>query len=207
MTFGRITCIAFLVSLALFLFAFIANSGSYPSAAAQTQSEQATPHCRLVGGTVMTNFGAIDQNNTLGTATGDLRGAVRGTILGAPQPGAGNTVVFHVRHHWVTESGDTLSFEPATATTVPLFPDTENVSLKITRLELSQRKALGNLKADANAATPMRGEEIGSWFSGQMVRRSHTCCESRFSTACFTSGYENLTDTRWIKLKGCCFCC
>jgi hypothetical protein len=33
--------------------------------------------------------------------------------------------------------------------------DTENVSLRITKLELSQRKALGNLKADANAATLM----------------------------------------------------
>lgn len=120
MTVGRIARIALLVSLALFLFAFIANSGSHPFAAARAQSEQPTPFCRLVGGTVMTNFGAIDQNNTLGTATGDLRGAVSGTILGSPQPGAGSTVVFHVQHHWVTESGDTLFFDPATATTAPL---------------------------------------------------------------------------------------
>ena len=68
----------------------------------------------------MTNFGAIDQNTTMGTATRDLRGAVSGTILGAPQPDAGNTLVFHVQHHWVTETGDTLFFDPATATTVPL---------------------------------------------------------------------------------------
>jgi len=32
----------------------------------------------------------------------------------------GNTVVFHIQHHWVTESGDSLSFDPATATTVPI---------------------------------------------------------------------------------------
>ena len=70
----------------------------------------------------MTNFGAIDQFTTMGTATGDLRGAVSGTLLGAPQPGAGGTVVFHVQHHWVTESGDTLSFDPAVATTAPLSP-------------------------------------------------------------------------------------
>ena len=120
MTVGRIARIAFLVSLALFLFGFIANSGGHPSAAARAQSEPAAPHCRLVGGTVMTNFGGIDQNTTLGTATGDLRGAVSGTILGAPQPGAGSIVVFHVQHHWVTESGDTLFFDPATATTAPL---------------------------------------------------------------------------------------
>ena len=29
-------------------------------------------------------------------------------------------MIFHVQHHWVTESGDQLFFEPATATTMPL---------------------------------------------------------------------------------------
>jgi hypothetical protein len=120
MTFGRITRIAFLISLAVLLFSFIASSGGHPTAAARPQSQQSAPHCAPVGGMIMTNFGAIDQNTTMGTATGDLRGAVSGTILGAPQPGAGGTLVFHVQHHWVTESGDTLSFDPATATTVPL---------------------------------------------------------------------------------------
>jgi hypothetical protein len=100
--------------------ALFSGASSSPKAAAQPQSQRSAPHCMPVGGTVMTNFGAIDQNTTMGTATGDLRGAVSGTLLGAPQPGAGNTLVFHVQHHWVTESGDTLSFDPATATTVPL---------------------------------------------------------------------------------------
>jgi len=69
----------------------------------------------------MTNFGAIDPlTNTLGPASGDLRGAVSATLLGAPQPGAGGTIVFHVQHHWVTESGDTILFDPAVATTAPL---------------------------------------------------------------------------------------
>ncbi len=120
MTVKRITRIAFLVSIAVLLFAFIANSGGRPAAAAQPQPERSERHCGPVGGMILTNFGAIDQFTTMGTATGDLRGAVSGTILGAPQPGAGNTLVFHVQHHWVTESGDTLSFDPATATTVPL---------------------------------------------------------------------------------------
>jgi hypothetical protein len=116
----RIARIAFLVSIAVLMFAFIGSSGSYRSAAAHPQSEQSDRRCKAVGGMIMTNFGAIDQNTTMGTATGDLRGAVSGTILGAPQPGAGNTLVFHVQHHWVTEPGDTLNFDPATATTVPL---------------------------------------------------------------------------------------
>ena len=29
----------------------------------------------------------------------------------------GDNLVFHIQHHWVTESGDTLSFDQATATT------------------------------------------------------------------------------------------
>jgi hypothetical protein len=120
MTLGRITRIAFLIFSVVLLSAFIASSGGHPAGAVPPQSTSSQPHCTPVGGTVMTNFGAIDQNTTMGTATGDLRGAVSGTLLGAPQPGAGNTLVFHVQHHWVTESGDTLSFDPATATTVPL---------------------------------------------------------------------------------------
>jgi hypothetical protein len=117
---GRIARIAFLVSLSVFAFAFAANSGSHPSGAAGPRPETSRSHCSLVGGTITTNFGGVDQNTTLGTATGDLRGAVTGTVLSAPQPGTGNTVVFHIQHHWVTETGDTLFFDPATATTVPL---------------------------------------------------------------------------------------
>jgi len=119
MTVKRITRISFLVSIAVLLSGFIASSGGH-RAAAQPQSERSEPHCAPVGGMILTNFGAIDQNTTMGVATGDLRGAVSGTLLGTPQQGVGNTLLFHVQHHWVTESGDTLSFDPATATTVPL---------------------------------------------------------------------------------------
>jgi hypothetical protein len=55
----------------------------------------------------MTDFGAIDQGTTMGTATGDLSGAVSRTLLGSPQ-GVGNAVVFRIQHHWGTESSDTL---------------------------------------------------------------------------------------------------
>jgi hypothetical protein len=119
MTLGKIPRIAFLVSLAVFAVAFAA-SGRHPAGAARPRPETRGAHCAPIGGTITTNFGGIDQSTTLGTATGDLRGAVAGTLLGTPQPGAGNTVVFHVQHHWVTETGDTLFLDPATATTVPL---------------------------------------------------------------------------------------
>jgi hypothetical protein len=115
----RTTQISFFLSFAVLLVAIAGESGSRNSLAVPRQPREADPHCTLVGGSIMTNFGAIDQNTTMGTATGDLRGAVSGTLLGQPQQ-VGNTVVFHVQHHWVTESGDTLNFDQATATTVPL---------------------------------------------------------------------------------------
>jgi len=125
MKLGRIARIAFLLSVAVLLFAFIANSGGHPPAAAasrpRTESNCTAAKGTPVGGMIMTNFGAIDQYTTMGVATGDLRGAVSGTLQGAPQPGAGGTLVFHVQHHWVTESGDTLFFDLATATTVPVL--------------------------------------------------------------------------------------
>ena len=78
-------------------------------------------HCTPAGGMLMTNVGAIDAATTMGVATGDLKGAVGATILSTE--GTGNTLILHVQHHWVTESGDTLDFAPATATTTQVAPD------------------------------------------------------------------------------------
>lgn len=114
--------VAFSLTSGVLLLAFAGAKG--PSAALHPQLPSSSPSCRAVGGTVMTNFGAFgsdNPNSTMGTATGDLRGAVSGTLVGAPVA-SGNTVIFHVQHHWVTETGDTLFFEQATATTVPVTP-------------------------------------------------------------------------------------
>jgi hypothetical protein len=116
---SRIARIAMFVTLAILLTAFLANSGSSPAAKAQAHPVPDSD-CRAVGGSVITNFGAVDSNTTLGPATGDLRGAVAATLTVPPQPGPNGTVVFHVQHHWVTESGDNIYFDPAVATTVPL---------------------------------------------------------------------------------------
>ena len=110
-----------LIAVAVFAPAAALFSGASPSPKAAPRSGDHDRHCVPVGGMVMTNFGAIDPlTNTLGPATGDLRGAVSATLLGAPQPGASGTVVFHVQHHWVTESGDTITVDPAAATAAPL---------------------------------------------------------------------------------------
>jgi len=81
-------------------------------------------HCVPVGGSIITNFGGVDANTTLGPATGDLRGAVAASLLTPPQPGPNvggfQTVLFNIQHHWVTESGDNIYFDRAVATTVPL---------------------------------------------------------------------------------------
>jgi hypothetical protein len=119
MTLRKIALPALVLSSALLLIAFAPASGN-PKAAVPAGRPDLDRHCVPIGGTVMTNFGAIDASTTMGTATGDLRGAVSGTLLGLPQPGAGGTLIFHVQHHWVTEAGDTLFFDPATATTAPL---------------------------------------------------------------------------------------
>jgi len=82
------------------------------AANAKVNKEQS---CQPAGGMLMTNLGAIDASSTMGVVTGDLKGAVSATVLGTEV--VGNNLVFHIQHHWVTESGDTLLFDPATATT------------------------------------------------------------------------------------------
>jgi hypothetical protein len=73
MTLGRITRIAFLIFTIVLLSAFIASSGGHPAGAVPRQSRSSQPDCKAVGGTIITNFGAIDPNTTNETATGDLR--------------------------------------------------------------------------------------------------------------------------------------
>jgi hypothetical protein len=82
------------------------------ASAAAAQSTKAQPHCTPVGGSVMTNF--ITPDITLGTATGDLRGAVSASLLGI-MPAADGTVVFSIQHHWTTDAGDTLEIAVAEA--------------------------------------------------------------------------------------------
>ena len=84
-------------------------------AGAAAQKNNKHQHCQAIGGMLMTNLGAIDASTTMGPVTGDLKGSVSGTVVGTEV--VGDNLVFHIQHHWVTESGDTLSFDQATATT------------------------------------------------------------------------------------------
>jgi hypothetical protein len=85
-------------------------------------------NCEEVSGGIVTNVlnesggvilpGEGSQNfvaTTLGTVTGDLRGAIGVyffSIIGVGTP----QVVAKVHHHWVTEAGDTIFLQDATAT-------------------------------------------------------------------------------------------
>jgi hypothetical protein len=103
----------------LLTFSFAAASAKAPARSGWKDPDRA---CVPVGGTIITNFGALAPdapNTTLGPATGDLAGAVAASLQGNPQV-SGNNVIFKVLHHWVTDSGDTITFDIATATTAPL---------------------------------------------------------------------------------------
>lgn len=87
---------------------------------AAAQPAKRVLQCTPVGGTVMTNF--ISDTRTLGTATGDLAGAVSADLLNPPAPGADGTIVFTVQHHWVTATGDTVNTSVAQAITQETAP-------------------------------------------------------------------------------------
>jgi hypothetical protein len=79
-------------------------------------------NCQHVGGGVLTNFlppsnpacaGSFQNLCSGGTTTGDLKGGVGVSVVGI----SGN--VYHVQHHWVTESGDTIFAKDAFLTTFP----------------------------------------------------------------------------------------
>jgi len=91
-------------------------------------------HCQEVGGGVLTNFLPTDSpacassfHNlcTEGTSTGDIRGGVGVAILGATS-GPNGTTVYHVQHHWVTDSGDAIFLKDASLTAFPT-PDPNRV--------------------------------------------------------------------------------
>jgi hypothetical protein len=78
-------------------------------------------HCQPISGTVMTNLGVVNSSTTLGVVDGDLKGAVSATILNVTQ-GPNGTTIFTVQHHFVTQSGDTILSDVATATATAVAP-------------------------------------------------------------------------------------
>jgi hypothetical protein len=116
---GRIAMLITVVALVLGLAG--GRSGVARSAVAYAKSGSPESYCRPIGGTVMTNLGVVDQSTTLGVVDGDLKGAVAATILKVV-PGSDGTTIFTVQHHFVTQAGDTIFVDQATATTKEVVP-------------------------------------------------------------------------------------
>ena len=82
-----------------------------------------------VSGGIVTNVlnesGMVNGTNfiatTLGTATGDLAGGL-GVYIFSSTAGPNNSTVAKVHHHWVTDAGDTIFLQDATATAFQVGP-------------------------------------------------------------------------------------
>ncbi|MCW5559710.1 MAG: hypothetical protein KIT22_17985, partial [Verrucomicrobiae bacterium] len=101
------------------LLAMILGNAASTGFVALAQSGDTHTDCEKVGGAFVTNFIAEDQ--TAGTATGDLKGALGVKILAmvSGTVGDGKPVALKVVHFWVTETGDTLQADEAELTAYP----------------------------------------------------------------------------------------
>jgi hypothetical protein len=121
---------------------------------------------------LMTNLGAVDASTTLGPVAGDLKGSVSATILSTEV--IGNNLVFHVQHHWVTESGDTLSFDQATATTTSVAPGVYAIITYPVHLSGGTGK-FAQLTGDLNniGEVDLNSNQLVLRYSGQLCSSSH----------------------------------
>jgi hypothetical protein len=96
-------------------------------ALAQAENNAAT-QCEKVSGAFATNF--IKQDQTAGTATGDLKGALGVNVLSITgEFGNGKPVTGKPQHFWVTETGDTI-FSQVIAETSSNLKDWERLAAK-----------------------------------------------------------------------------
>ena len=126
--------------------------------------------CTTVGGAILTNlggFGLIDGSpTTLGVATGDLRGGLGVQILSASP----DFTTITVQHHWVTDDGETLNFDQATAHGA--FVATELLAITDYKVHLS-----GGTGRFANATGDMSAIGEVDFSTGHAILRySGTVC-------------------------------
>ncbi len=110
--------------LSLILTLAIASAHAQDRAGAKRKIGKCVP----ISGAISTNF--ITGDTTLGTVTGDLRGAISATLLEL-LPGENGKLVGRIQHRgWVTESGDKIFLAEAL---IDLTPVSEGVFYGIYR--------------------------------------------------------------------------
>ena len=123
-----------------------------------------TPRCSDVGGVILTNiggFGQIDGNlTTMGVVTGDLKGAIGVEILSV----SADSTTITVQHHWVTDTGETLTIDQAQAHGT--FVGTGLLAITDYKVHLS-----GGTGRFANATGNMTSIGEVDFNSGQVVLR------------------------------------
>ena len=157
--------------------AIVLNAASPWGSVALAQSANAAPHNGKVGGAFVTNF--ITQDQTAGTATGDLKGALGVKVLGVSGTvGNGKPVTLTVQHFWVTETGDTIFLQEAQATAYPgaspsqplLYSAVYENGVKIVGGTGKFEGATGSLKAWA--AVDLQAGEVVGRYSGTVCFKS-----------------------------------
>jgi hypothetical protein len=126
------------------------------------QGDPSGARCQNVGGAISTNF--VDPSDTLGTATGDLKGGLGVHVLSVT-PGPNGTTILHNHHHWVTEPGDTILFDDADAVLFPtpipgLYAASYTKGVKIIGGTGRFEHATGNLTATYGAVDLTKGQVV-----------------------------------------------
>lgn len=143
------------------------------AAAVCTLNAENPMKCHAVGGGITTNF--VDAADTLGTATGDLAGGL-GVHVMSQEAGPNGTIVITVQHHWVTDSGDTVSLDSATVT---LFPTAVQGFYAASYLDGVALNGSGTGRF-AGASGKIYGWGAANFATGQLVLRySGRVCRGR----------------------------
>jgi hypothetical protein len=124
--------------------------------------------CQPIGGFISTNVGGFGTNTTMGTAVGDLAGAVGVEILNITTS-ANGLVDVTVQHHWVTTTSDTLTVDKAHLYGVYVAPGL----LAVTKYKIHFAGGTGKYKntsgnANVIGEADFNGGHTALQFTGQL---------------------------------------
>lgn len=143
------------------------------SSTAFAQSETTATECEKVAGAFATNF--IAQDQTAGTATGDLKGALGVKILSLTgEVGNGKPVTGKAQHFWVTETGDTIYSSEVVAEFYPSASPSQPTLYALVEQEVKITGGTGRFDGASGSLKVWGGADFAA---GQAVGRySGTVC-------------------------------